>query len=401
MINGWRRYVRDHPHSTDGVVALLLFAASVPGSLQTTPDSTGRTGWWPGLFFGGISCTALLWRRSRPRTTVTVTTACAVTMTALGYLLTPLLLAPVMVALYWLAVRTDRNITVTYAVTTAALLVGTALIASPANRPIDLKTIGPTAWVLLPAALGNSVRLGRAYVEAVKARAEHAERTREEEARHRVTEERLRIARELHDVVAHHLALANAQAGTAAHIIRTRPDQARKILIDLTGTTSSALRDLKATVGLLRQAGDPNAPLEPTPGLAQLSDLTASFGSAGLTVTVVAEGEQRQLSPGVDLTAFRIVQEALTNVAKHAAARAAQVRLAYSHDRLTITVTDDGCGTTPSAATPGSGFGLIGMRERARSVGGHLLAAHRPAGGFEVATILPLHPQNPEEDRNT
>ncbi len=240
MINGWRRYVRDHPHSADGVGALLLFAASIPGSVQTTPDSTGRTERWPGLFFEAISCTALLWRRSHPRTTVTATPACAVAMTALDYLLTPLLLTPAMIAFYWLAVRTDRNITVTYAVTTAASLVGTALIASPASRPIDLKTIGPTAWVLLPAALGNPVRLGRAYMEAVKARTEHAERTREQEARHRVAEERLRIARELHDVVAHHLALANAQAGTAAHLIRTRPDQARKILTDLTGTTSSA-----------------------------------------------------------------------------------------------------------------------------------------------------------------
>jgi signal transduction histidine kinase len=318
-------------------------------------------------------------------------------VTALGYLPTPLLLAPVMAALYWLAVGTDTKTTRIYAGAAAGLVVGTALITSSTDS-LGLKTIAPAAWVLLPAALGASTRLWRAYLDAVQTRAEHAERTREEEARHRVAEERMRIARELHDVVAHHLALANAQAGTAAHLVRSRPDQAEKILTELGGTTSSALRDLKATVGLLRQEGDPSAPLEPAPGLAQLCDLTAAFGSAGLTVTVVVEGEPRRLSPGVDLTAFRIVQEALTNVSKHAATRTAQVRLAYSHDRLTIMVTDQGTGPVPSTPAAGSGFGLIGMRERAHSVGGRLVAGHRPTGGFEVGTELPLHPETPRED---
>jgi len=224
----------------------------------------------------------------------------------------------------------------------------------------------------------------RAYLQAAHARAEYAEQTREEEARRRVAEERMRIARELHDVVAHHLALANAQAGTAAHIARTHPEQARRILAELTNSTSSALRELKATVGLLRQAGDSDAPLEPAPRLAQLPGMAASLESAGLTVTVVTDGEPRWLSPGVDLTAFRIVQEALTNVTKHAAAKEARVRLAYSRDRLTITVTDEGDGATSAATGPNGGFGLIGMRERALSVGGRLRTGRRPEGGFQV-----------------
>src|SRR5258708_23820422 len=135
---------------------------------------------------------------------------------------------------------------------------------------------------MLPIPIGITARLRSAYLEAANARAEYAERTREEEARHRVAEERMRIARELHDVAAHHLALANAQAGTIAHLMGTDPRRAQEMAGDLSGTISSALRELKATVGVLRQAGDPDAPLEPTPGLAQLPDLAASFRSAGL-----------------------------------------------------------------------------------------------------------------------
>jgi signal transduction histidine kinase len=235
-------------------------------------------------------------------------------------------------------------------------------------------------------------RLRRAYLQAVQARAEHAERTREEEARLRVTEERMRIARELHDVVAHHMALANAQAGTAAHLALTRPEQTQKILNDLTGTTSSALRELKAALGLLRQDGEVagSGPLDPSPGLSRLPELVSACGSAGLKVTVDTEGEPQPLSPGVDLTAYRIVQEALTNVTKHATAEAARVLLTYAGSRLLITVSNDGP-SKPQAAR-GRGFGVMGMRERALSIGGELCAGPRPQGGFEVTTALPLQP---------
>ncbi len=199
----------------------------------------------------------------------------------------------------------------------------------------------------------------------------------------------MRIARELHDVVAHHMALANAQAGTAAHLVRTRPEQAARILTELGTTTSSALRELQSTVGLLRQSDDPDDSLEPSPGLARLPELAAAFAAAGLRVGIAVDGEERPLSPGADLTAFRIVQEALTNVTKHTAAGAAEVRLAYSHDRLTLTVSDDG-GAVPHSPAPGGGFGLIGMRERARTAGGSLRAGHRPGGGFAVSAELPL-----------
>ncbi|MFL5997522.1 MAG: sensor histidine kinase [Streptomyces sp.] len=374
------------------LIAALMGSATLGASL-TLPnaDTPGNDG--TAVLLLGISCIALFLHRTHPRVTVVVNAVCATLVIAQGYLLTPLLLAPVMASLYWLATRTERETIRRYGIATmAALTIAAAVSDSMDHLSLLLRTIGPFFWLLLPLAAGTMTRLRRAYLEATQARAEHAERTREEEARLRVTEERMRIARELHDVVAHHLALANAQAGTAEHLALVNPPQTKQILHDLTGTTSSALRELKATLGLLRQTGDEgSAPPEPAPGLARLPELVSSCASAGITVTVATEGEPQPLSPGVDLTAFRIVQEALTNVTKHAATQTAHVRFVYSGTRLIITVTDEG---PPTAAAPESvkGFGVMGMRERAHSIGGELRVGPRPEGGFEVSTALPLQP---------
>ncbi|UUU21564.1 sensor histidine kinase [Streptomyces sp. DSM 40750] len=390
-----------HPFLVDLATAITLMGCAVLGTALTLPGAAPPDQDTVGVAVMGVSCLALLKHRAHPRTALIVTAICTIVVVALGYLLTPLLLAPIMAALYWLATLTDRKITRAYGLTTIAAMTLAAVLADSMNHfSLVLRTIGPVFWLLLPLAAGRGTQLRRAYLKSVQARAEHAERTREEEARLRVTEERMRIARELHDVVAHHLALANAQAGTAAHLTRIDPEQAHRILTDLTGTTSSALRELKATVGVLRRPDDPEAPLAPTPGLHRLPDLMAACESAGLTVTVTTQGTPGPLDPGVDLTAYRIVQEALTNVSKHAAVDAARIRLAYEETHLTITVTDDGGdgngnGTTrpDGAPEPGRGFGLIGMRERAQSVGGCLSAGHRPEGGFEVTTDLPLRPR--------
>ncbi|MEU8991062.1 sensor histidine kinase [Streptomyces sp. NPDC048558] len=394
-----------HPHVVDVVLVAALMGCASLGSMLTLPGADPPDQDGTAAAFMGVACLALLKHRRHPRVAVVVSAACTVTVIALGYLLTPLLLAPVMAALYWLATLTDRPTTRAYGLATmVAVTVAAAISDSMDHLSLLLRTIGPFFWLLLPLAAGNMTRLRRAYLQAVQARAEHAERTREEEARLRVTEERMRIARELHDVVAHHLALANAQAGTAAHLVLTSPQQSQKILTDLTGTTSSALRELKATLGLLRQNGDPDsAPLEPSPGLARLPELVSACASAGVTVTVTTTGEPQPLSPGVDLTAFRIVQEALTNVTKHATTEAATVGLSYSDSRLLITVVNDGpaaAGAGPAAAGAGPafgagalhGFGVMGMRERAHSIGGELRAGPRPDGGFEVTTALPLQP---------
>ncbi|MFF9778889.1 sensor histidine kinase [Streptomyces sp. NPDC013978] len=385
-----------HPFFVDLALVLALLGCATLGSALTLPGAQPPDQDKVGVALMGVSCLALLKHRTHPRSALVVTAICTVVAVGLGYLLTPLLLAPIMAALYWLASLTDRRTTRLYGCTTIVAMSLAAVVSdSMEHLSLVLRTIGPVFWLLLPLAAGRGTLVRRAYLKSVQARAEHAERTREEEARLRVTEERMRIARDLHDVVAHHLALANAQAGTAAHLTRTDPEQAHRILTDLTATTSSALRELKGTVGVLRRPDDPEAPLAPTPGLQQLPELTAACESAGLAVTVTTDGVPAPLDPGVDLTAYRIVQEALTNVSKHAAVDAARVRLVYEEAHLTITVTDDGAPRPGSASEPGRGFGLIGMRERAQSVGGCLSAGHRPGGGFEVTTDLPLRPYHP------
>ncbi|MBZ3906591.1 sensor histidine kinase [Streptomyces griseiscabiei] len=409
------RRAAPHPRAlrrtVDATLATVLLACSFPGTLITWPGHALTVPWWPGVLLAGVSCGALPGRRGRPRTTVAVTLACAIAACALGYLLTVLLLAPLMVALHSLAVRTDRRTANSFTFTGIALLVATGLIAGPVGEPLVLKLIGPTAWLLLPTSLGTATRLRGAYLEAVRARAEHAERTRDEEARRRVAEERMRIARDLHDVVAHHLVLANLQATTVGRFVRARPDEAERLITELSRTTTSALRELKSTVGLLRAEGTEKAetaeraggakaaerrddmdsrPVASTPGLAQLPQLAASFASAGLAVTVTGTGDPRPLSAGADLTAYRIAQEALTNVTKHAATRTAEVHLVYTTKRLRLTVLDDGGPRPGGEPSPGGGYGLLGMRERAHSAGGLLRVGPRPGGGFEVVAELPL-----------
>ncbi|NEB00339.1 sensor histidine kinase [Streptomyces sp. SID13726] len=381
------------PFLVDLSLVLALMGSATLGASLTIPGAELPSDDRFAVALMGVSCLALLKHRTHPRLTVVVNALCAMVVIAQGYLLTPLLLGPVMASLYWLATLTERRTIRQYGLTTMAMLTLAAAFSDSMDHvSLILRTIGPVFWLLLPLAAGTMTRLRRAYLEATQARAEHAERTREEEARLRVTEERMRIARELHDVVAHHLALANAQAGTAEHLALTNPRQTKQILHDLTGTTSSALRELKATLGLLRQTDDEgSAPPEPAPGLARLPELVSSCASAGITVTVTTEGEPQPLSPGVDLTAFRIVQEALTNVTKHAATQTAHVRFLYAGTRLLITVTDEGPPTAP-APGPAKGFGVMGMRERAHSIGGELRAGPRPEGGFEVTTALPLQP---------
>lgn len=399
LMAAWQRVLRDHAFALDAAIALVLFAVSFPGSRISAPGFAAKSAWWPGVVLVGAACVCLLWRRAHPRTVAVLTGVSGVAVAALGYLPSIFLLGPLIVALYTLAERTTRRVANPIAFAAVALVVAASVLAHP-DEPFAITAIAPAASLLLPLSLGTTIRIRRAYVQAVHARAEYAEKTREQEARHRVSEERMRIARELHDVVAHHLALANAQAGAVAHLMRSRPEQAEKMVADLAATTSSALRELKGTVGLLRQADEPDAPLQPAPGLARLGELTGALASAGLNVTVTTQGTARPLSPAVDLTAYRIIQEALTNVAKHAATDRAEVLLRYSPERLTLTVTNATRENTVTAASGHSegGFGLIGMRERARSVGGEVRTGRRPDGVFEVTASLPLYAPNSEEE---
>ncbi|MFI9834662.1 sensor histidine kinase [Streptomyces sp. NPDC051913] len=389
MIENLRRSLRRHPRTADAASSAALLACSYSSARTTLPGQGPALPWWPAVLLCGVSCVALAGRRARLRTAVTVALCCVTVAIALGYLVTVLLLMPAMIALFSLAVRTDRRTANVFAFSGITLVTCTAL-AVAAYEPLTLKLLSPAFWLLLPTSLGTLTRFHRACLEAAQGRAEHAERTREPEALRRVTEERMRIARDLHDVVAHHLLLAKIQADAVARVLHTRPDEAARLAAELTDTASSALRELKATVGLLRHVDDPMEPQALAPGLARLPALIASFEAAGLRVTVTEEGEPRPLTAGVDLTGYRIVQEALTNVAKHAETGSAEVRLVHARDRLTLIVTDDGPGGGARHRHVDSGFGLVGMRERAHSVGGRLRAGPRARGGFEVVADLPL-----------
>ncbi|MFB8273226.1 sensor histidine kinase [Streptomyces sp. NPDC055955] len=343
---------------------------------------------WQAVVLVGTSCFALVWRRRHPFGVLAVAIVCAVILQALGFREGPLGTSSVIVSVYTVAACTDRRTTWTTAGLTATVLVGAATATDPRTL-LSPDNAAMLAWTALPAAVGDGVRSRRAYVAAVEERAEHAERTREQEARQRVAAERMRIARELHDVVTHHIALINAQAGVAVHLVEQRPEHVLTALEGIRDVSQSALDELRVTVSLLRQPDETAAPRDPTPGMSQVPDLLASFERAGLAVKQTLSGEPKPLAPAADLAAYRIVQEALTNVRKHSGVDQARLDLSYLPNRLTITVEDDGP-SQPARSDPGSGHGLIGMRERASTVGGRVQAGPRAEGGFTVTAELPL-----------
>jgi signal transduction histidine kinase len=242
------------------------------------------------------------------------------------------------------------------------------------------------AWLV-----GHFVGARRAYTARLERTAE-LERARAELARRAVTEERLRLARELHDVVAHAISVIAVQSGVGAHVAQTQPEEAAKALAAIEATSRAALTELRRLLGVLRQEGDPQGSLAPVPGLADLDALLAEVAKAGLAVKLRVEGTPSPLPAGVDLSAYRIVQEALTNVVKHAGPARAQVVVGYRDQEVTVEVTDDGRGVTAPTDDGQArvGHGLIGMRERVAAFGGDLKVGPRPGGGFRVAARLPL-----------
>ncbi|HEV8652017.1 MAG TPA: sensor histidine kinase [Actinomycetes bacterium] len=237
--------------------------------------------------------------------------------------------------------------------------------------------------------LGEAVRSRQAWLAEVRERLARAEVEREREAARRVEQERLRIARELHDVMAHTISVITVQAGVAADVLADAPDEARQALGTIRAASREAMAELRATVGVLRGGDGQSAPLAPTPGLSQLDGLLEAARRGGLRVETVVAGDPRPLPPAVDLTAYRILQESLTNVARHAQATTARVAVRYQPDSVVIEVCDDGRGAAGAPAAVQRGHGLAGMAERAAAVGGRLEVGPRPAGGFRVWSSLP------------
>ena len=386
-----KRTARCHTLVADGLLAVTVYALALVASKMSHGYDAGTLDTQTTVV-GALISAALIVRRKWPRGVLVFTTAGTALYLALGGVRGPLL-GVTMVAIYTVALGSSRRATVTIASFTAAVLAVSGVVFGERwwLSPVIVSSVAQTC---LAAAVGEAVRSRRAYVAAIEERAHRAERTREEEAARRVMEERLRIARELHDVLAHHVALINVQAGVASHLLETEPDQAREALAHIRQAGRSALEELRTTVGLLRQPStradqeDPETAPEPVPGLDRLPQLIASFTATGLKVEQHVEGDPRELPATVDLAGYRIVQEALTNVRKHAPGATAVVRLAYLPGRFRVEVTDTGT-SAPQHAAAGTGHGLLGMRERALSVGGAFSADAEPDSGFRVTAVLP------------
>jgi signal transduction histidine kinase len=380
---------RAHPPLLDIALAGGLTVALV---LVTSRIPIGTGGHRP-IDAGGVALIvaaagSLAFRRVTPLATLAVSTGAVGVYALVDYVGGPVYAAP-LVALFTVAALDGRRAALWPAVTVAVVLTAGGL-ARDWSYPALLIHLLLVSWVVGVVLIGDAVHTRAQQVEALRERARVLEETREEEARRRVAEERLRIARDLHDVVAHSLASISIQAGMGAHVIDRHPDEARAALVAIKAASKEALDELRTTLDVLRDP-DQRAPTAPTAGLAALAGLTSGPEQAGLAVTVTVEGlDHRRLPAALDVTAYRIVQESLTNVMRHARAHRVDVRVTAGTDELIIEVVDDGVG---GDAGSGAGHGLVGMGERAALVGGRVDAGPRSGGrGFGVHAVLPLPP---------
>jgi signal transduction histidine kinase len=295
-----------------------------------------------------------------------------------------------LVALLVFSLRNELTPVIVATVAAAGVL-GAGHLLFDLHAKTGLSDLDVVPVLAVVATIGQVVRVRRAQ-KAMQ------EENREHEARLRVHSERLRIARDLHDAVGHQVALISVQSGAMGYLLDTDPDKARESLAHIQRASEAALEELRLTVGLLRQPGD-SEPTEPASGLGRLEELIGSFAATGLNVTCHVTGEARPLPEAVDLTAYRVIQESLTNTAKHAAGASASVRLAFRPGVLALAVEDDGPGVSGNGQADNGqadnghgGHGLIGMRERAAAVGGWVSAGPRGGGGFQVRAELPLPP---------
>lgn len=332
----------------------------------------------------------VLLRRHWPVAVLASGTVAAVLITAISTERTVALPAEILL-LCTMAARTPRHLALLYG--GAAEL---ALFVAAATR-FDDRAFAPDsfavlAWSSMALAVGDASRTRRAYVAAVEERARRAEESRETEARQRVTEERLRIARELHDVVAHHLAVINVQAGVATHLLRNDPAGAASALVTVRDAGRSVIEEMSELLNVLRSSNEPAAFDEPQPTLRQLDGLIASFNDAGLHVTYRSTGEVPLLSEATQLTVYRVVEEALTNAHKYGDGHAV-VQVTHALTDVDVQI-DNRIATAPSRASTdaaGNGFGLVGMRERVSAAGGTIETGAQPNSTFRVHVHLPVH----------
>jgi len=360
---------------------LILGVVQVVGSFGASEGQPDRLALDPAavlLLLAGPA--ALLLRRRHPVPVLVTVLVVTLTYLLMGYPYGPVFLS--LIVAFFAAVGAGRRTAAWIAAGVGYVAyLGLAWLPGGEPAPSLAHATGSAAWLLVVLAVSEVARSRRE-------RALEAARTRAEESRRKAGEERLRIARELHDVLAHNISLINVQAGVALHLIDEQPEQARTALAAIKQASKEALGELRSVLDVLRLG---EAPRSPAPGLGQLEELVARATGAGIPVRTTVEGAPRPLPARIDLAAYRIVQESLTNVVRHAGPARASVTLSYRDDALIVQVDDDGRPEVGRAhVSDGAGAGIAGMRERATALGGELDAGPRPEGGFRVRARLPL-----------
>jgi signal transduction histidine kinase len=370
--------------AVDVLVAAIAFFISAAVLAASDPVVGVRTANRLGYALLALYSASVVIRRRAPVAAVYGGLVVGIAYAAANYpaALTPIVVLPVYTAASVRPQREARRLLIGAVLLSA---VGSTLGPGPTN--LSAPILVASAWLL-----GNYVGSRRTYAAELELKNQQLERAQLELADRAVTEERLRIARELHDVVAHTMGVVAVHAGTGRMVAKTDPAAAEQALVTIETATRSALVEMRQLLGVLRSAsGERVGPREPAPGLRDLDALVAEVVKSGVTVEVRIDGDRPAVPAGVDLSAYRVVQEALTNVIKHAGRTRAVVAVRYSKDQVTIEVDDDGAarGETRSVPAPG-GHGLVGMRERVAMYDGEVEAGPRPDGGFRVAVRMPF-----------
>lgn len=369
-------------------VAVLLLAASWTGAgppwiINPRPLDVVAVG------LIGVVAGAVALRRRYPISVLVALNAVALAWSAAQY---PGGLVPLvpLIACYTLAARRGWRWGLAGAVVTALNALVAIRVAFGAIEPAGT-SISAVLMAVTAGAAGTAVGYYRALLVATRAQLAREAQTREEQARRRAIEERLRIARELHDIFGHTMATISVQAGVGIHLLKTRPAQAVEALTTIKHVSDEGLTDVKAILDVLRTDNDPDRPRMPRCGIDQLDALLNPVRAAGVQPQLTVHGSTRPLPAAVDLAAYRIIQEALTNVVRHAQARTVQLDLSYEPSQLVIQILDDGSAASPGQAGPNGqdGHGINGMRERALALSGQFTAGPHPNGGFQVRCALP------------
>jgi signal transduction histidine kinase len=373
----------------DGLVVVLVGAAGMVGLVVSVLAAEPAAAPVLSLLLVLLQAGALWWRRRQPLVVLVVTLLALLVAQAIGDINAASLLGP-HAAAYAVAVYADRTraLTGVAVVTVAAALDGLVVTWLAGDLPYGPVLLGPTgAFVLIAWGVGRYVHVRRAYLDAVLAYTHQLEQDRHEHLQRAVREERRRIARDLHDQVAHHLGVISLQTSAARRWLGRDQARTATALASAEQASRTALETMPAILQALR-SDDGEAGLAPQPTLADVDQLVDQLCAAGIAVDLDVDGNPRPLHPTVELTAYRVIQESLTNVTKHAGPASVTVRLRYGRGRFEVDVEDDGHG---SAADPsgGAGLGLVGMRERVHLLGGELVTGPRDGGGFRVHASLP------------